>query len=154
MWKDEKNLQLILCVWRKQILVLNCFFLLSQKLIFINSDWSDMLAIVWNCTVANQFQQDKTIRMTVNEWHPHSVLNLRGKKYSKLTPQLAFGHVLFKTSFFANHRSAYFWVRDCKCDNTIPFTVFGDFGGFQKWKQRKAGSPLSDVWLNIQNPGC
>ena len=28
----------------------------------------------------NQFQEEKTIGMTVNQWHAHSVLNLRKKK--------------------------------------------------------------------------
>ena len=48
---------------------------LFQKLIFINFDWSNMREIVWN----------STMRMTVSEWHAHSVLKLTEKKNSNLT---------------------------------------------------------------------
>ena len=155
--KRRKNLLFILYAWRKQISVLICFFLF-QKLIFLSFNWSSMRNSVWRCTDANHFKQGQTIRMMVNEWHPHSVLNLRGKKrIQNLTHNCLLEMCCLKSRFFAKHRSAwvvYFWINDGKYDNTIPFTVFGDFGGFQKWKQRKAGSLLSDVWLNIQNPGC
>ena len=97
--KRRKNLLFILYAWRKQISVLICFFLF-QKLIFLSFNWSSMRNSVWHCTDTNHFKQGQTIRMTVNEWHPHSVLNLRGKKNSKLNPQLPFGHVLFRCSFF------------------------------------------------------
>ena len=97
--KRRKNLLFILYAWRKQISVLICFFLF-RKLIFLSFNWSSMRNSVWHCTDTNHVKQGQTIRMTVNEWHPHSVLNLRGKKNSKLNPQLPFGHVLFNSSFF------------------------------------------------------
>ena len=61
-----------------------------------------MLAIVGNRTVANQFQRDKTIGMTVNDWHAHSVLKMRGKKrIQNLTHNDLFDMWSLKCSFFS-----------------------------------------------------
>ena len=117
-----------------------------------------MLAIVWNCTVANQYQQDKTIRMMGNEWHAHSVLKLRKKKNSKLNPQLPFGHVLFKSSFFLRSIDLPEWFTSELETANMTIRYNSQYSEtlvvFRNESKEKAGSPLSDMWLNIQNPGC
>ena len=98
--KRRKNLLFILYAWRKQISVLICFFLF-QKLIFLSFNWSSMRNSVWHCTDTNHFKQGQTIRMTVNEWHPHSVPNLRKKKsIQNLTHNCLLDMCSLKSRFF------------------------------------------------------
>ena len=85
--------------------------------------------------------------------HPHSVLNLSKKKNSKLNPQLPFGHVFFKTSFFCEASiclSGLLNAIDVRCHSQYSETLVV----FRNESKEKAGNPLSDMWLNIQNPGC
>ena len=126
-----------------------------------------MLAIVWNCTGANQFQQNQTIRTTVNEWHAHSVLKLRGKKrIQNLTHNCLFDMWSLKSSFFSERHQptrafsfsikvlrrcincflqqvafalsfVKFWLL-CFFDSNTSFIVFGEFTRVQQCMLRKS----------------